>query len=287
MSVQKITDFEAGQRLDKELATVFPDYSRSTLEKLITSGNVQINNKQVKSKYLLKANDIITIDFSELTKELTELDLSIIYEDDNVVVVDKPAGVLAHSKGVVNNESTVASWLKAKYGDDGDFWQTNRSGIVHRLDRATSGVMICAKNTETQKHLQKQFSSRKVKKTYLALVSGHLKESEAIIKLPIERNPKRPQLFRVGAGGKTAETHYKTIKQIDNNDLVELKPKTGRTHQLRVHMDYLGHPIIGDHFYNPKGKTPDLCLQASQLEITLPGGIRKTFKSKTITDFHE
>lgn len=276
-----------GQRLDKELAVTFPDYSRSTLEKLIASSNVLVNNKQVKGKYLLKANDIIIVDFSGLTKELVELDLPIIYEDDTVVVIDKPAGVLAHSKGVVNSESTVASWLKSRYDNGGDFWQTNRSGIVHRLDRATSGVMICAKNSETQKYLQKQFSQRKVKKTYLALVSGHLSEPEALIKLPIERNPKHPQLFRVGAGGKTAETHYKVIKQINNNDLVKLKPKTGRTHQLRVHMDYLGHPIIGDHFYNLKDKTRDLCLQASQLEITLPGGIRKIFTSKINVGLYE
>lgn len=164
------------------------------------------------------------------------------------------------------------------------WWLSERAGIVHRLDRATSGVMICAKNAATHQFLQKQFSTRKVKKTYLAVISGEPDPAEAIIDMPIERNPKAPATFRAGSSGKPAQTHYKVIRTNDNYSLLELKPTTGRTHQLRVHLKQIGHPILGDSLYGGVN-TDRLMLHASELEITLPGGELKTFKSQTPPEF--
>ena len=159
-----------------------------------------------------------------------------------------------------------------------------RAGIVHRLDRATSGVMICAKTPEALSWLQKQFSERKVKKTYVAVVKGALSEPEAVIDMPIERNPRKPQTFRVGANGKPSVTAYKVLKTGNGYSLLELKPTTGRTHQLRVHLHKLGHPIVGDELYDgPEAER--LFLHATSLEITLPDKQRKTFEAPAPLSF--
>lgn len=309
-----ITDFKTGERLDKTLASLYPQYSRSAIEKLIETGEIRVNDGVVKTKYLLKAGDSINLDFTELDRQPVAIDLPIIYEDANVVVIDKPLGILAHSKGTFSPEATVATWLKTHAGviptvaegsskgagdlstdvrDDKakDFWDSNRAGIVHRLDRATSGVMICAKNEVAQRFLQKQFAIRNVKKTYLAVVSGELPESAGLIDVPIERNPKKPATFRAGINGKTAQTQFSVIKtgHLKNDasplySLVELRPTTGRTHQLRVHLSYLKHPIVGDEFYS--GEPGErLFLHASSLEITLPGGDHRTFHSPLPASF--
>jgi RluA family pseudouridine synthase len=201
--------------------------------------------------------------------------------------------MLTHSKGAFNNEATVASWLMERPGFDFPAASSNdnpRQGIVHRLDRATSGVMICAKNPQGQRHLQKQFQDYKAKKTYVARVNGSVNPPEALIDLPIERNPKQPQRFRAGQNGKSSQTHYKVIDAVQRGNktdsIIELKPKTGRTHQLRVHLQYMKHPIIGDTFY---GGTPGkrLYLHACELEITLPGGERRTFNVPVPAVFYE
>lgn len=287
MSEQKIKDFTVGERLDKEVAKLFSGYSRSSIEKLIENGDININGKSVKTKYKLKDGDEISLNFQPIDREPEQIELPIIYEDENVVVIDKPSGVLAHSKGTFNKEGTVATWLKNYLAKtDEDFWQSNKAGIVHRLDRATSGVMICAKNEETQRHLQKQFSTRNVKKTYLALIDGDLPEEEGLIDIPIERNPKKPATFRAGVNGKSAQTYFKVLgrAQDSGDTLVELSPTTGRTHQLRVHLSYLRHPIVGDEFYGGRN-AKRLMLHAKRLELTLPGGLRKIFESKPPQEF--
>jgi 23S rRNA pseudouridine1911/1915/1917 synthase len=216
-----------------------------------------------------------------------EIDLPILYQDKNVIVIDKPAGVLTHSKGSMSTEGTVASFISPLINSYELLG--NRAGIVHRLDRATSGVIITAKNAETMKYLQKQFSQRKTKKTYFAIVEGWPEPESALIDAPIERNPKKPQSFRVGSSGKTAQTEYKTIKKIEKNGqkyaLLELKPVTGRTHQLRVHLTYTKHPIVGDSVYAKAGDK--MYLHAYSLEITLPGGERKVFEATLPKIFKE
>lgn len=226
----------------------------------------------------------ITIDLPELTLDRPQtLELPVIYEDSQCVVIDKPVGVLVHSKGAYNPEATVASWLSTRDGFD-FLDSSDRPGIVHRLDRATSGVMICAKNRQALGHLQKQFQTRKAKKAYRARVSGHLKPIHALLDLPIERNPKKPQTFRVGTNGKSAQTEYEVIRQIGSTDYIELRPVTGRTHQLRVHMVHIGHPIVGDTLYGGQ-KASRMYLHASRLEITLPDSTRKVFTAEVPVRF--
>lgn len=210
------------------------------------------------------------------------MDLPVLYEDDDCVVINKPAGILTHTQGAHNPEATVATFLRDKVnGLDGE-----RAGIVHRLDRATSGVIIGAKNQAALSWLQKQFAQRKVKKTYVAIAEGHLKEPEAIVDMPVGRNPKAPATFRVDANGKHALTHYRVLKENDKYSLLELKPETGRTHQLRVHLAHLGHPIVNDPLYG-KGTYGDrLFLHALSLEITLPSRERKTFTAPLPPEFN-
>ncbi len=271
---------EANQtkRLDQKVVELVPELSRASAAKLIHAGKVKVNCKlATKASQTVSASDKVVTNYEPVSAPT--IDLPIIYEDENCVVINKPAGVLTHSKGAFNPESTVASWLATKLTDISG----ERAGIVHRLDRATSGVMICAKNAAAHKFLQRQFANRKVKKTYLAVVGGEPEPAEAIIDMPIERNPKAPATFRAGASGKPAQTHYKIIKTSGKYSLLELKPTTGRTHQLRVHLKQIGHPILGDTLYEGEPASR-LMLHASELEITLPGGERKTFKSQTPLD---
>jgi 23S rRNA pseudouridine1911/1915/1917 synthase len=244
-----------------------------------------VNGKAAKPGYRLRDNDNVEIDYDEAEQSIIPtIDLPVLYEDDDCVVIDKPAGVLTHSQGSGTPEGTVASFLRSRLKGDiiGD-----RAGIVHRLDRATSGVIIGAKGQTALSFLQKQFADRKVKKTYIAIVRGELKESEAMIDMPIERNPKAPATFRVGINGKAATTHYKVLKTTPQYSLVELKPETGRTHQLRVHLAELGHPIVGDPLYGTGTYGDRLYLHAKSLEITLPNNERKTFTAPVPNEFEE
>lgn len=264
-----------GERVDAFLAAAAPEYSRSFWQKRCEAGEVTVGGKVVKVSYKLHPDDIVQVSLPDVPV-VARQELPIIYQDDDVIVINKPAGLLTHAKGAESHEFTVADFVRP-YTTDGT--DTNRPGIVHRLDRGTSGVIIAAKHADAKRWLQGQFSKRNVKKTYLALVEGHLKEPEAILRLPIERNPKRPQTFRVGPNGKPAETAYAVQKSYQRYDLVELKPLTGRTHQLRVHLHYLGHPIVGDSAYGSPapGELDRMFLHASTLELTLPSRKRQIF----------
>ena len=271
------------ERLDQCVASMLPAISRASCAKLIDQGKVMVNGEVfLKAGYKLRVKDIVTID-PEAIKEvpIPDIDLPILYEDDDCIVINKPVGLLSHSKGAFNPEATVGTWLsKHTKGMEGD-----RAGIVHRLDRATSGVMICAKTPEALKWLQKQFSQRKTKKTYVAIVEGVPMLDEAIIDVPIERNPKQPQTFRAGSNGKQASTYYKIIASDDVHSLIELKPTTGRTHQLRVHLNYLKHPIVGDTLYGGE-QANRMYLHAKSLEITLPNRERQTFEVPMPSEFN-
>ncbi len=265
-------------RLDTFLAQKYPEYSRSLIQKLIKDGRVKVDGYCLKkpSIDLYQDKDYeIKLDLVNLNKPKETIDVEIIYEDNDVVVANKPIGTLTHSKGAYNPETSLADWLKLRpnyeFSDDND-----RGGIVHRLDRATSGVVICAKNQKSYSFLQKQFAERTCQKSYAAIIEGSLKNPEAMIDLPIIRNPKKPQTFRVGANGKPSQTKYKTITQNHIYSLLELNPITGRTHQLRVHLRYLDHPIIGDTFYDGK-KADRLYLHAHTLQVKLPSGVQKKF----------
>jgi 23S rRNA pseudouridine1911/1915/1917 synthase len=278
-----VLEEEVGQRLDIFVTSHMPRLSRAFVQKLSDTDKITIGDKVVKAGHKVRAGEVIEVcyDVSELDT-IPTIDLPILYEDDDCVVINKPAGVLTHAQGTLSNEATVATFLRDKLQDlDG-----SRGGIVHRLDRATSGVIICAKNQEALSFMQKQFSQRKVKKTYMAIVPGHLDPEEAVIDMPIERNPKAPATFRVGQNGKPSLTHYKVVQTNSQYSLVELRPTTGRTHQLRVHLAQQGHPIVGDPLYGA-GKFGDrLLLHALSLEITTPNRERHVFEAPLPAEFN-
>lgn len=276
-----VTEELGGQRLDVFLTKRLPQLSRAFIQKLCDDQLVLVKNKPEKPGYKVRIGDRVKLlfDISSIGR-IPDISLPILYEDDNVLVVNKPAGVISHARGKFFDEPSVASFIRAHVAKlSGD-----RAGIVHRLDRATSGVMICAKNPETLAWLQRQFSTRKTIKTYYAVVEGVIDPSEAFIDMPIERNPKNAQIFRTGAGGKPAQTAYRVEQTNKNYTLVRLLPKTGRTHQLRVHMAKIGHPIVGDNLYGGK-PAERLFLHAKSLEITLPDGTRKIFTSPLPNNF--
>ena len=266
-------------RLDIYLSTKFDTtISRSLWQKYIKAGYVSVNNKAATTpKFEVDETDEIALNLPE--KEQADVDLPILYEDDDVIVVNKPSGLLTHAKGGLSDEPTVAEIIRPKTSFATD---TDRPGIVHRLDRDTSGLLIIAKNPESAAHLQRQFAERTAKKTYIAITDGKPKLNVAKIDLPIGRNPSAPSTFRIDPNGKPAQTTYYVLAENDTQSLVELKPTTGRTHQLRVHLAHLNAPILGDRVY---GKSSDcrMMLHAQKLEITLPSGERKVFEA-TIPD---
>lgn len=277
-------------RVDTYVANSLKKFSRSSLKGLFSKSKVKVNDKIAKSGYKLRKGDVLTVDAALLNARPPKIDLPIIYEDEDVVVINKPEGVLTHSKGAINDEATVASWLRehvlkhtpSETLDPGlwalDSWQS-RAGIVHRLDRATSGVIITAKNTSGLAWLQKQFSEAKAKKQYLAVVDGEVRPPDAVIDAPIARNSAKPQTFKVASSGRPAKTEYHTKQVIEKDkkiySLLDLIPTTGRTHQIRVHLKYIGHPVAGDPVYGRPGE--GLMLHARSLEITLPSRQRKIF----------
>lgn len=268
------------KRLDIALVERSPETSRSTWQKYIKAGRVAINGNTVSApKHEVTSADTIDVNVP-VDLDYSQEELPILFMDDNVIVINKPVGILAHSKGVLNDEFTVAEFFR-RYTSVG--LDTNRPGIIHRLDRDTSGVMIGARNESTASLLARQFADRKTKKTYIAVVSGRPKQEEAIIDLPIGRNPSTPSTFRVDPKGRQATTRYKILATNGKESLVELRPVSGRTHQLRVHMAHIGTPILGDRVY---GKAADrLYLHARELEITIPEGDRRIFEAPLPEDF--
>lgn len=265
-------------RLDVLMTEIFRSYNRSTLQKFIESGYVKVDG-ELAEKPNQKFERGVYIEL-ELPEEVRNSDIEpeIIYEDDDVLVVNKPCGMLSEPRGQYCPEKTL-----------GDYGY-----IAHRLDRDTSGVVIIAKTEEVQLFLKKQFKDREVSKTYVAVVLGQPRLEAARLDLPLTRNLKRPTTFLVDAKGKPAETFYKVLKSNGDMSLVELMPTTGRTHQLRVHMKYLGHPILGDRVYGDAkttvalGLKPErLYLHAEKLRIKLPNGGVKTFTAPVPREFKD
>ena len=271
------------QRLDVHLSTAFdPSISRSLWQKYIKAGYVSVNHQVVTApKFEVDETDEIAVKLPE--QEQASAELPVLYEDDDVIVVNKPSGLLTHAKGGLSTEPTVAEIIRSKTSFASD---TDRPGIVHRLDRDTSGVLIIAKTAEAAAHLQRQFAQRTTKKTYLAVTDGVPKLAAAKIDLPIGRNPSAPSIFRVDPNGKAAQTTYRVLTATSTQALIELKPTTGRTHQLRVHMAHLATPILGDRVYG-KPNASRLMLHAHKLEITLPSGERKMFEAAIPEEFRQ
>lgn len=283
-------------RLDIYLTKAYPELSRSVLKSLILAGRVLVNGEIVDkpSREIVEADHVVANipEAHDFTAQINNFGANnVIYMNDNAVVVNKPAGLLTHAKGGETNEFTVADYIRSIF-DPHELRNdptNNRLGIVHRLDRATSGVLVCARNLATQHFLQKQFSERKAHKTYWAIVKGVPEHMEVQINLPLARNPKKPATFAVNGKGKVALTNYRVLAIYDDNtSLLELKPLTGRTHQLRVHLSYIGHPIVGDPVYGGGRFGDRLLLHAKELEITVPtdnGNQRMTFQAELPSDF--
>ncbi len=273
-----VTDEDKNTRADIFLAKSIDFLNRSNLKKLFDQDKVKIQSAPIRAGYQLKPGEIIIVELPQ--DPHPEGQLPVIYTDDDCVVFNKPAGVLSHSKGAFLEEATVATYLKPwLHGLEG-----NRAGIVHRLDRGTSGVMICGRTPEACKALQRQFSQRKVVKQYYAITQGVPEPQEAVVDMPIARNPQRPQTFITQSNGKAASTYYKVVDSRGDKALVLLQPKTGRTHQLRVHLSKIGTPIVGDTLY---GGSPAerLFLHATSLEITLPNKQRRSFTAPLPKEF--
>lgn len=247
-----------GGRLDRFLADMLPELSRSAAQRLIDSGQVAVNGELVKASYKIRVGDqVVTFLPSEGGAELVPqpIPLSIIYEDPVLLVVDKPAGMVVHP-APGHTEGTLVNALLARYPELASSGN-ERPGIVHRLDRDTSGLILVAKREKTRRALQQQFKDRSVDKAYLALLDGHLQPAWGRIEAPIGRDPHHRQRMAVLPGGREAVTEYHVLEQASHKTgpvagdytLVEAGPRTGRTHQIRVHFASIGYPVVGDSIY--------------------------------------
>lgn len=263
-------------RFDNYLSELYDNFSRSHFQKLIKKGQVLVNGELSKPAYKVKLGDKIEIEFQEETQNNIypqNIPLEIIYEDENMAVVNKPSGMLTHPSAV-ETEGTLVNALLYKYGENlSDLNGYFRRGIVHRLDRNTSGLLLVAKNNKTHEFLTEQFKNRTIVKKYLAIVKGNLKEDKGEINQPIGRNPHHPEKMAVVEDGKPSLTEFRVLERFKDATYVELDLKTGRTHQIRVHMSYIKHPIVNDTQYGGGGfkvKTQEQVLQAYKLAFTKP-----------------
>ena len=242
-----------GKRLDHYLLDNLTKYSRSRLQSFIRCGQILVNGNKCKTGYSLEMNDIIQVDLlkeeSNLKKLIPEnLNLTIIHEDESIVVINKPAGIIVHP-GAGINSGTVANGLAYHFQKLSNINGDLRPGIVHRLDKDTSGVMVIAKTNSAHTFLADQFKDRKVKKKYIGLTWGPWDNANGEINEPLLRDKKDPTKYSVNANGKNSITKYEVEKIFRHSSLVSFFPLTGRTHQIRVHASYCGHPIFGDEKY--------------------------------------
>lgn len=241
-------------RIDKYLAEGIENHTRTQIQQLIDSENILVNNKVIKANYKLKDNDIILINFPEpvITKIIPQdIPLNIVYEDRDLIVVNKPAGMVVHP-APGNKENTLVNALLYHCKDLSSINGIIRAGIVHRIDKDTSGLLVACKNDISHKFLSKQFADRKVTRKYIAICSGVIPHNYGKIDAPIGRDPNNRQQMTVITGGKNAVTNFKVLERFNNHTLVELELETGRTHQIRVHLKYIGYPVSGDPIYGLK-----------------------------------
>ncbi len=281
---------ETGVRLDRYVSEQCPDLSRTQAQKLIEDGHVTVNNQAVKSSLKLMPGDRVDVAIppplpSTLTPE--DIPLKILFEDADLLVVDKPAGLTVHP-APGHYTHTLANAVLAHVPDieTGD---AARPGIVHRLDKDTSGLIIIAKNAAAHMKLADQFKTRTVAKVYSALVKGKLTPEQGVIEGEIGRDPRDRKKMAIVTRGREARTEYRVIRYIKNYTLLEVRPKTGRTHQIRVHLAAIGHPIIGDATYGTPSEYLDRqFLHAARLSFRLPStGEPREFESPLPQDLKE
>ncbi|TNF06539.1 MAG: RluA family pseudouridine synthase [Bacillota bacterium] len=251
----KIDKDYQGIRLDIFLLEhYFKDKSRSYVQQLIKDEHIQVNNEKIKTGYLLKAQDDITIKEVEPEKlniQPVDLQLDIIYEDEDLLVINKPQGLVVHPASSYK-EPTLVHGLLHQVDELSSINGVIRPGIVHRIDKDTSGLLVVAKNDETHRKLSEDLSKHEIERVYLAITYGVITENEGTINAPIARHPKNRLKMAVLPDGKAAVTHFKVLERYEKNTLIECRLETGRTHQIRVHMQFIHHPILGDPIYGPK-----------------------------------
>lgn len=264
-----------GIRIDKVLSELLPDFSRSRIQQLIEEENILVNDVKVKSNYKVKTGDIISGEIpedEELEVEPEEMDLDILYEDHDVIVINKPKGMVVHP-GAGNTKHTLVNGLLAHCKDLSGINGVLRPGIVHRIDKDTSGCLVVAKNDVAHQNLSEQLSTKTMKRTYIALVHGVLPHNVGTIEAPIGRDKNDRQKMTVtSVGSRPAVTHFKVLKRYNDMTLVECQLETGRTHQIRVHFQYIGYPIVGDPKYSIRNtpETQGQCLHAYKIEFVHP-----------------
>jgi 23S rRNA pseudouridine1911/1915/1917 synthase len=275
---------ELGTRLDRFVADRVPDLSRGTVQKLIESGNVLVDGVVRKPKFRMTPGEVVSVDVPPPAPDEIEPDplpLSVVYEDDDVIVIDKPAGLVVHP-APGHPRGTLANALVAHVPGI-SVGGSKRPGIVHRLDKDTSGLIVAAKTDRGRTSLVNQWAEQSVEKIYLALVSGAVGENEATIDAPIGRDPKNRQRMAVVRSGRSAVTHFRVVERFPEATLLEVKIETGRTHQIRVHLAFIGHPVVCDGVYGRSQETdPHLVrqfLHAAALGLDLPDGRRMRWTS--------
>lgn len=269
-----VDEATSGLRLDKTLVVLHEGSSRQELQNLIKGNNVSVNGTAQKSNYKCKVNDKINIIIPEpikVTIDPQALDLEIVYEDESIIVINKPKGMLVHPTSKVK-EDTLVNGLLHHSKNLSTIGGIDRSGIVHRLDQDTSGLIIAAKNDEAHVYLQKQFRDQSAIRIYETIVYGVVPHNTGIIKAPIGRNPKDRLKMAVVEGGKLSETHFTVLERFEQYTHLQCELKTGRTHQIRVHLKYMNHPVVGDKLYTRKKSklTESQALFAKKLSILHP-----------------
>ncbi len=266
-----------GERLDRILSFVLSDYSRSFVQNLFSEQLVSCNGKTVSKSFKPKNGDIIIFSVpepKELSLEPQNIPLEIVYEDNDLLVVNKPRGMVVHPAPGNYDSTLVNALLWHCKGNLSGINGVVRPGIVHRIDKDTSGLLLVAKNDASHISLSSQISAHSLDREYRAVIHGHLKEKEGIVDAPIGRSPNdRKKMCVINQNSKNAVTHYRVIEEYKDFSFVALKLETGRTHQIRVHMSYLGHPVAGDFVYGPKNGVTFLngqCLHAGIIGFVHP-----------------
>lgn len=252
-----IPDTQAGRRLDQVLAELFPDFSRSRLQKWIKNGMVLINGEQMRAKDSVVGGELVemAVELEEETRWKPEnIPLEIIHEDEHIIVINKPPGMVVHP-GAGNRSGTLSNALLYYLPEQANL---PRAGIVHRLDKDTSGLLVVAKSLKAHKSLIEQLQERTVSREYIALCYGVM-TSGGTVDAPIGRHPANRLRMAVRESGKPAITHYRVIERYRAHTLIQVKLETGRTHQIRVHMSYIRYPLVGDHAYGGRLKIPANC----------------------------